>query len=48
MTFLLAATLGHSGGVAAGRLESGGLGVALPYASANRSRLLPEDFDDCS
>ena len=39
MTSLLPATLGHSGGVAAGRMESGGLGVALPCASAKRSRL---------
>ena len=46
MTFLLAATLGPSGGVAAGLMDSGDLGVALP--SAKRSRLLPEVFDDCS
>ena len=48
MTSLLAATLCPSDGVAAGRLESGGHGVALPCASAKRSRLLPELFDDCS
>ena len=49
MTSLLPATLGHSrGGVAAGRMESRGLGVALPCASATRSRLLPEVFDHCS
>ena len=48
MTSLLAATLGPSGGVAAGLVGSGGLGVALPCASAKRSRLLPEVFDDCS
>ena len=30
---------------AAGRMESG---VALPCASAKRTRLLPEVFDDCS
>ena len=40
MTSLLA-TLGHSGVVAAGLVGSGGLGVALPCASAKRSRLLP-------
>ena len=34
--------------VAAGRLDSGGLGVALPCASAKCSRLLLEVFDDCS
>ena len=49
MTSLLAATLGPSGGVAAGLVVSGGLGVALPCASAKRSSLLPEVFfDDCS
>ena len=47
MSFL-AAALGPFGGVAAGPMESGGLGVALPCASAKRSRLLPEVFDDCS
>ena len=46
MTSLLAATLGPFGGVAAGHKE--GLGVALPYTSARRSRLFPEVFDDCS
>ena len=48
MTSLLAATLGRSGGVVAGLVDSGGLGVALPCACAKRSRLLPEVFDDCS
>ena len=48
MTSLLAATLGASSGVAAGLMDFGGLGVALPCASAKRSRLLPEVFDDCS
>ena len=33
--------------VAAGLMESGGAGVALPCASARRSRLHPEVFDDC-
>ena len=33
LTFLLAATRGPSGGVAAGLMVSGGLGVALPSAS---------------
>ena len=47
MTSLLAATRGPSGGVAAGLMYSGGLGVALPCASAKRSRLPPEMFDDC-
>ena len=47
MMSLLAATLGPSG-VAAGRMNSGGLSVALPCASAKRSRLLPEVFGDCS
>ena len=37
MTSLKAATLGPSGGV-----------VALPCASAKRSRLFPEVFDGCS
>ena len=45
---LLTATLGPPGGVAAGRIDSGGLGVALPCASAKRSRVRPEFFDDCS
>ena len=40
MTSLLAATLAPSGGVVAGLMVSGGLGVALPCAS--------EVFDDCS
>ena len=44
----VAATLGPSGGVAAGRMSSGGLGVGLPCASAKPSRLFPEVFDDCS
>ena len=44
MTSLLAATLGSSSGVAAGLTVSGGLGVALPCASAKRSQLLPENF----
>ena len=35
-------------GVAAGLMDSGGLGVALPCASAKRSRLFPKVFDDCS
>ena len=48
MTSLVAATLGPSGGVAAGRMISEGLGLALPCPSAKRSRLLPEVFDDCS
>ena len=48
MTSLMAATPGPSGGVAAGRMDSGGLGVALPRASAERFRLLPEVFHDCS
>ena len=29
-------------------MNSGGLGVALPCASAKRSRLFTEVFDDCS
>ena len=37
-----------SGGVAADLMDSGGIGVALPCASAKRSRLLPEVVDDCS
>ena len=41
MTSLLTATLGSSGGVAAGLMDSGGLGVALPCASAKRFLLLP-------
>ena len=48
MTFRQAATLGHSCGVAVGRMDSGGLGVALSCASAKHSRLFPEVFDDCS
>ena len=38
------------GGRNAGYLRRrwGGLGVALPCASAKRSRLLPDFFDDCS
>ena len=48
MTSPLAATLGSSGGVAAGLKVSGGLGAALPCASGKRSRLLPEVFNDCS
>ena len=48
MTSLQAATLVPSGGVVAGFSVSGGLGVALPCATARRSRLLPEVFDDCS
>ena len=48
MTSPLAATLGSSGRAAAGLVVSGGLGVALPCASANRSRLFLEVFDDCS
>ena len=47
MTCLFAATLGHSGGVAAGRV-SGGLGVALPCASAKCSGLFSKVFGDCS
>ena len=46
MTSRMAATLSPSGGVAAGHMDS--LGVALPCASAKRSRLLLEVFDDCS
>ena len=48
MTSLVAATLGTTRDVAAGLLHSGGLGVGLPCASAKRSRLLLEMFDDCS
>ena len=48
MMCLVAATLGPSGGVAVGRIHSGGFGVALPGASAKRLRLLPEVFDYCS
>ena len=44
----LPAMLGASEGVAAGRMNSGGLGVALLCASAKRFRLLPELCDDCS
>ena len=29
-------------------MESGSAGLALPCASARRSRLLPEVLDDCS
>ena len=39
---------GPSGGVVAGLSVSGGLGVALPSASAKRSRLLSELLDDRS
>ena len=35
-------------GSSGGRMDSGGLGVALPCASAKRSRLFHEVFDDCS
>ena len=48
LTSLQVATLGPSGGVVAGLFVSGGLDVMLPCASAKRSRLLPEVFDDCS
>ena len=48
VTSLQAATLGPSSGVVAGLTGSGSLGVALPCASAKRSRLLPEVFDNCS
>ena len=48
MTSLVAAPLGPSSGVAVGRIHSGDMGVALPCASATRSRLLPEVFDDSS
>ena len=48
MTSPVAATLGLSGGVGTGLLVSGGLGVALPCASAKHSRALPEFFGDCS
>ena len=44
----LAAALGTSGDVAAGVLYSTGLGVALPYASARRSRFHSEILDDWS
>ena len=44
----LGVTVGLSRGVAAGRMDSGGLGVVLPCASAKRSQLLPEVFDACS
>ena len=44
----LAATPGHSGGVAADLVASGGLGVAPPCAFAKRGRVLPEGVDDCS
>ena len=42
MTSPLAATLGSSGDVAAGFMDSGGPGVALPCASVRRSRVFPE------
>ena len=45
MTSLLAAKLDPSGGVVAGPSVFGGVGVALPCASAKRSRLLPQVFD---
>ena len=48
MLSLLAATLGPTGGVATGHMDSGGLGVALPCASARLFRLFPEVFGDCS
>ena len=50
MTSLVAAALGTSSDVAAGLLNSGGLGVALPCVSAkrSRSRVLPEVCDACS
>ena len=48
MMSLVAATLGPSGGVPAGLTHSGGLEVALPGASAKRSRLFLDLFDDCS
>ena len=48
MTSLVAAALGTSGHLTAGLLHSGGLGVALPCASAKRSRLLLENVDDCT
>ena len=35
-------------GVAAGRTHSGGLSVALPSASAKRSRVPLQVVDDCS
>ena len=41
MSSLVAATLGTSGGVAAGRMNFGVLGATLPGASAKRSRLFP-------
>ena len=48
MTSLQAATLGPSSGVVADLWVPGGLGVALPCASAKHSCLLPEVFDVCS
>ena len=48
MTSLLAATLDPSGRVAAGLMDSEGIGVALPFASPKRCPLFPEVFDDCS
>ena len=44
----VAATLGPSTGFAAGLTDCGGPRVALPSASATRSRLFPEVFVDCS
>ena len=44
----MAATWGASGGVAAGLMDSGETGVALPCASARRSRFPPEVVDDIS
>ena len=41
-------SLGRNPGVVAGRMNSGGLGVALPCASAERSHLLPQVFGDWS
>ena len=48
MTSLVAAALGRSGGFLVGFVGSGGLGVALPSASAKRSQVLPEVFGHCS
>ena len=48
MKSLLAATLGLYSDVAASLVGSGEFGVALPCASAERSRVLPEVFDDSS
>ena len=44
----MAATLGPSDDVAVALMDFGGLGVALPCASAKRSCLSPEVFDDFS